>query len=65
MHSQQKPNTLMKEHMLKIMRFFAEVEDNGAQLDINTQIEIVFKYLIKEFVGFRVAYNLGNKVLTS
>ncbi|KAH1097321.1 hypothetical protein J1N35_014242 [Gossypium stocksii] len=30
MNSQQKPDTLVKEHMLKLMRFFVEVEDNGA-----------------------------------
>ncbi|MBA0849414.1 hypothetical protein Goshw_015702 [Gossypium schwendimanii] len=31
---------------------------------MNTDIEIVFKFLTKEFVGFRVAYSLGNKALT-
>ncbi|MBA0722970.1 hypothetical protein Golax_003598 [Gossypium laxum] len=50
--------------MLKLMGFFAEVEDNEAKLDMNTQIEIVFKSLTKEFAGFRVAYNLWNKMLT-
>ncbi|MBA0729771.1 hypothetical protein Golax_020653 [Gossypium laxum] len=50
--------------MLKLMEFFAEVEDNGAELDKNTQIEIVFKSLTKEFAGFMAIYNLGNKVLT-
>ncbi|KAH1072855.1 hypothetical protein J1N35_025183 [Gossypium stocksii] len=45
------------------MRFFAERKDNGA-LDVNTQIEIVFKSLTKEFTSFRVAHNLGNKKLT-
>ncbi|MBA0722744.1 hypothetical protein Golax_003395 [Gossypium laxum] len=29
--------------MLKLMGFFANVEDNGVELDKNTQIEIVFK----------------------
>ncbi|MBA0711237.1 hypothetical protein Golax_010439 [Gossypium laxum] len=41
-----------------------EAKDNRAELDVNTQIEIVFKSLTKEFVGFRAAYNLGNKTLT-
>ena len=31
---------------------------------MHTQIEIVFKSLTNEFVGFKVAYNLGNKALT-
>ncbi|KAH1057212.1 hypothetical protein J1N35_035277 [Gossypium stocksii] len=50
--------------MLKFMRLFVKAEDNGAELEVNTQIEIVFKSLTKEFVGFKVAYNLGKKVLT-
>ncbi|KAH1129470.1 hypothetical protein J1N35_000848 [Gossypium stocksii] len=49
--------------MLKLMRLFAEAEDNGAELDLNTQIEIMFKSLTKELAGFRASYNLGNKVL--
>ncbi|MBA0699278.1 hypothetical protein Goari_000928, partial [Gossypium aridum] len=40
MNSQQKPDTPVNEHMLKLMGFFAEVEDNGVKLDANTQIEI-------------------------
>ncbi|MBA0729377.1 hypothetical protein Golax_020341, partial [Gossypium laxum] len=35
-----------------------------AEVDVNTQIEIVLKSLTKEFAGFRAAYNLGNKKLT-
>ncbi|MBA0577309.1 hypothetical protein Golob_027984, partial [Gossypium lobatum] len=50
--------------MLKLMGFFVEVEDNGAELDVNTQNEIVFKSLTNEFASFRAIYNLGNKVLT-
>ncbi|MBA0778159.1 hypothetical protein Gotri_006060, partial [Gossypium trilobum] len=64
MNSQQKTVTLVKEHMLKLMGFFVEADDNKAELDVNTQIEIVFKSLTKEFVGFRAVYNLGNKELT-
>ncbi|KAK5825409.1 hypothetical protein PVK06_020240 [Gossypium arboreum] len=59
-----KVDTLVKEYTLKFMGFFVELEDNDAELDINTQIEIEFKSLTKEFAGFRVVYNLGNKTLT-
>ncbi|MBA0687293.1 hypothetical protein Goari_014842 [Gossypium aridum] len=38
MNSQQKTDTPVKEHMLKLMGFFAEVEDNGAELEVNMQI---------------------------
>ncbi|XP_012482887.1 uncharacterized protein LOC105797468 [Gossypium raimondii] len=64
MNSQQKLNTSIKEHMLNLMRFFVELEDNEAELDVNTQIEMVFKSLTKEFIGFSVVYNLGNNALT-
>ncbi|XP_016694496.1 uncharacterized protein [Gossypium hirsutum] len=64
MNSQLKIGTPVKEHLLKLMGFFAKVEDNGAELDVNLQIEIVFKSLTKEFAGFRAAYNFGNKALT-
>ncbi|MBA0693886.1 hypothetical protein Goari_004229, partial [Gossypium aridum] len=40
MNSQQKTSTLVKEHMLKLMGFFANAEDNGVELDENMQIEI-------------------------
>ncbi|MBA0727406.1 hypothetical protein Golax_000397, partial [Gossypium laxum] len=50
--------------MLNLMGFFAKAKGNGAELDVNTQIEIVFKSLTNEFVGFRVTYNLGYKALT-
>ncbi|MBA0681779.1 hypothetical protein Goari_023558, partial [Gossypium aridum] len=40
MNSQQKPDILVKEHMFKLMGFFAEAKGNGVELDVNTQIEI-------------------------
>ncbi|MBA0678462.1 hypothetical protein Goari_019806, partial [Gossypium aridum] len=40
MNSQQKIGAPVKEHMLKLMGFFAKVEDNELELDVNTQIEI-------------------------
>lgn len=46
--------------MVTLTRYFTEVAD----LDQNTQIEINFKSLSKDFVGFRATYNLGNKKLT-
>ncbi|MFQ6668237.1 hypothetical protein Gotur_033966 [Gossypium turneri] len=64
MNSQQKSNTPVKEHMLRLMGFFAKVEENGAKLDMNIQIEIELKSLTKEFASFKVTYNLGNNALT-
>ncbi|XP_016747426.1 uncharacterized protein [Gossypium hirsutum] len=64
MKSQQKIDTPVKGHMLKLVGSFVEVQDNEAELGMNTQIEIVFKSLTNEFVGFRAAYNLRKKMLT-
>ncbi|XP_012453371.1 uncharacterized protein LOC105775400 [Gossypium raimondii] len=63
-NAQNKPDTSVKDHMITLMGYFVEATDNEANLDQNTQIEIVFKSLSKGFVGFRAAYNLGNKSLT-
>ncbi|GMN47408.1 hypothetical protein TIFTF001_016589 [Ficus carica] len=37
--------------------------ESGAELDYNTQIEMVFKILSNDFVSFKAAYNLGDKEL--
>ncbi|GMN60000.1 hypothetical protein TIFTF001_029087 [Ficus carica] len=63
MNSKQKAGTPVKNHMLMLMGLFAEAAKNGAELDYNTQIEMVFKTLSKDFVDFKAAYNLGNKEL--
>ena len=63
MNSKEKVGTPVKNYMLLLMGFFAEAIKNGAELDYNTQIEMVFKTLSKDFVGFKAAYNLGKKEL--
>ncbi|MBA0699009.1 hypothetical protein Goari_000682, partial [Gossypium aridum] len=40
MNSQQKTDTPIKEHMLKLMGFFSKAEENRVELDVITQIEI-------------------------
>nr|GMN23390.1 hypothetical protein TIFTF001_040452 [Ficus carica] len=47
--------------MMQFMGYFAEASENGAELDYNTQIEMVFKTLSKDFVGFRAAYNFRGR----
>ncbi|KAK5846847.1 hypothetical protein PVK06_003146 [Gossypium arboreum] len=62
--SQQKPDTSIKDRMITLIGYFAEAMDNDVNLDKNTQIEMVFKTLSKDFAGFRAPYNIGNKNLT-
>ncbi|KAH1046967.1 hypothetical protein J1N35_037751 [Gossypium stocksii] len=59
----QKPDTPVKYHIITLMVYFDEATDNKANLDQNTQIEVVLKSLTKNFVGFKVAYNFGDKKL--
>ncbi|XP_016700095.1 uncharacterized protein [Gossypium hirsutum] len=63
MNIQQKPDTPAKDHIITFMGYFVEVTNNEANLDPNTQIEMVFKSLSKDFVGFWAVYILGNKNL--
>ncbi|GMN62654.1 hypothetical protein TIFTF001_031742 [Ficus carica] len=62
-NSKQKVGTLIKNHMFMLMGFFTEAVKNGAEVDYNTQIKMVFKTLSKDFVSFKDAYNLDNKEL--
>ncbi|KAK5841934.1 uncharacterized protein LOC108478293 [Gossypium arboreum] len=55
----QKLDTPVKEHMLTLLGFFMEVKDKGTKLDHNTRIEMELKPCLKDFAGFKVAYNLG------
>ncbi|XP_016690877.1 uncharacterized protein [Gossypium hirsutum] len=64
MNFKQKPDTPIKDHMITLMGYFTEAVDNEANLDQNIQIEMVFKSLSRDFVGFWIAYNLSNKNLT-
>ena len=63
MNTKMKSGTSVKEHVLKIMGFLSEAQDNGAEIDHGTQVQMVFNSLPKEFAGFKTAYSLGDKKL--
>ncbi|KAK5774461.1 hypothetical protein PVK06_042316 [Gossypium arboreum] len=63
MNCQQKFGALVENYMLVLIRSFAEVKDNGVELDTNIQIEMAFKSLSKDFADFTIAYKLGNNQL--
>jgi gag-polypeptide of LTR copia-type/Zinc knuckle len=63
MNSKMKSGTPVKDHMLKLMGYFAEAQENGANLEPKIRSEMVFSSLSKEFTGFKAAYNLGDKEL--
>ncbi|KAH1039787.1 hypothetical protein J1N35_041530 [Gossypium stocksii] len=64
MNTQQKLSTPVKDHMITLMGYVIEVMDNEANLDKNTQIEMVFESLFKVFASFQATFNVGNKNLT-
>ena len=64
MNSKMKSGTSVKEHMLKLMGFLSEAQDNGAEIDYATQVQMVFSSLPTEYAGFRTAYFFGNKKLS-
>ena len=61
MKCKQKIGTLVKDHMMQVIGYFAEASKNGVELDYNTQIEMVFKTLSKDFVGLQAAYNFQGR----
>lgn len=63
MNDQKKSKTPIKDHIFTLLGYLTEVADNEANLEQNTQIEMVLKRLSKEFVGFRATYKFGSKNL--
>ncbi|KAK5819294.1 hypothetical protein PVK06_024272 [Gossypium arboreum] len=64
MNTQQQPSIPFKDHMITLIGYFVKATNYESNLDQNTQIEMVFKNLSKDFASFQVVYNLGNKNLT-
>ncbi|MBA0820094.1 hypothetical protein Gohar_021229 [Gossypium harknessii] len=65
MNSQQKIDTPIKEHMLKLMGFFTEVDYNGVELDVNTVTynlgnkTLTLTQLMKELQSYELMLNGG------
>ncbi|KAK5838745.1 hypothetical protein PVK06_007482 [Gossypium arboreum] len=58
MNTQQKPGAPIKHHMITLMGYFTEAADNEANLNNNTQVEMVFKSLPEDLSSFRAEYDL-------
>ncbi|XP_024031745.1 uncharacterized protein LOC112094602 [Morus notabilis] len=55
----QKAGSSIKEHMLKVMGYLAEVQTNGADIDAESQLTMIFETLSKEYIPFRATFNLS------
>ncbi|KAL5569034.1 hypothetical protein UlMin_025609 [Ulmus minor] len=61
MNCKHKPGTPIKDHMLTVIGYLAKTQSHGSDIDADTQIEMIFKSLSKEFIPFRTIFNLSGK----
>ncbi|KAL5557048.1 hypothetical protein UlMin_039284 [Ulmus minor] len=61
MNCKHKPGTPIKDHMLTMIVYLAEAQSLGSEIDADTQMEMIFKSLSKEFIPFRTIFNLSEK----
>ena len=47
--------------MLTVIRYLDEAQIHGSKIDVDTQIEMIFKSLSNEFIPFRMIFNLSGK----
>ncbi|KAL5543295.1 hypothetical protein UlMin_011005 [Ulmus minor] len=56
-----KPVTPIKDHMLTVIGYLAEAQSHRSEIDADTQMEMIFESLSKEFIPFRTIFNLSGK----
>ena len=61
MNCKHKPGTPIKDHMLTVIGYLAEAQSHGSEIDADTQMEMIFESLSKEFIPFRTIFNLSGK----
>ncbi|KAL5570620.1 hypothetical protein UlMin_027195 [Ulmus minor] len=61
MNCKHKPGTPIKDHILTVIRYLAKAQSHGSKIDANTQMEMIFESLSKEFIPFRTIFNLSGK----
>ncbi|KAL5540910.1 hypothetical protein UlMin_044886 [Ulmus minor] len=61
MNYKHKPGTPIKDHMLTVIGYFAETQSHGSEIDADTQMDMIFESLSKQFIPFRTIFNLSRK----
>ena len=61
MNCKHKPGTPIKDHMLTVIGYLAEAQSHRSEIDVHTQMEMIFESLSKEFVPFKTIFNLSGK----
>ncbi|KAL5571010.1 hypothetical protein UlMin_020607 [Ulmus minor] len=61
MNCKHKPGIPIKDHMLTVIGYLAKAQSHGSEIDVDTQMEMSFESLSKEFILFRKIFNLSGK----
>ncbi|KAL5578513.1 hypothetical protein UlMin_020212 [Ulmus minor] len=61
MNCKHKPGIPIKDHILTVIGCLAKSQSHGSEIDANTQIEMIFESLSKEFILFRMIFSLSGK----
>ncbi|KAL5555849.1 hypothetical protein UlMin_038085 [Ulmus minor] len=61
MNCKHKHGTPIKDHMLTVIGYLAEAQSHGSEIDADTQMEMIFESLSKQFIPFRTIFNLSGK----
>ncbi|KAL5550903.1 hypothetical protein UlMin_001079 [Ulmus minor] len=64
MNCKHKPGTPIKDHMLTVIGYLAEAQSHGFEINADTQMEMIFESLSKEFIPFRTIFNLSGKIMS-
>ncbi|XP_038711787.1 uncharacterized protein LOC120005981 [Tripterygium wilfordii] len=59
MNAKQAEGTPMREHMLKVMEYLYEALDLGAEIDGQTQVDMVLETLSSSFSQFKLNFNMN------
>ncbi|KAL5579597.1 hypothetical protein UlMin_012039 [Ulmus minor] len=61
MNCKHKLGTPIKDHMITVIGYLAKAQRHGSEIDADTQMEVIFESLSKEFIPFRTIFNLSGK----
>ncbi|KAL5546646.1 hypothetical protein UlMin_006333 [Ulmus minor] len=61
MNCKHKLGTPVKDHMLTVIGYLVDAQSHGSEIDVNTQMKMIFESLLKEFIPFRMIFNLSGK----
>ena len=61
MNAKMLERTLVREHVLKMISFLIELETLGANIDAQTQVDMILNSLPQSFAQFKLNYNMNQR----